>query len=581
MGKIRPAGLPAALSRAVATARHAAAVFLVVVASLLAVSTAAQAQEVGTFNYISNANQSTSGASDAFQAQSFITGANAAGYLVTEVRPLLNNTAGLSTSVRIRENSASDEPGNLVATLTHSGSLTAGGFNTFTVPSDTRLEPNTTYWVTVNEGVASARVSFSRTRGHSEFSFPETGWSIDDSRLYRSSETDDWSSNPAPLIMQVRGPLHTLVTIEPNRSSIKAGIEDLVYTLTRTGATTEVEATVTIVQEQSWLGISDLEHTVTFEIGSATATLTLNASSFSSDPDTGGDLTATVSGNLILGGSTTVRVTVDDDDEPGLALSKEMLGPAEGASESYTVALETQPTAEVTVTITGHSGTDLTLDETSLTFTTTNWAMAQTVRVTAGQDDDAEDDEETLTHTASGGDYGSVAEDLPVTVDDDDEPGLALSKEMLGPAEGASESYTVALETQPTAEVTVTITGHSGTDLTLDETSLTFTTTNWAMAQTVRVTAGQDDDAEDDEETLTHTASGGDYGSVAEDLPVTVDDDDEPGLALSKEMRRARATRWLETQPTARRSRVTRGRPDARLTELSDGAGDGGAGRRR
>ena len=257
------------------------------------------------------------------------------------------------------------------------------------------------------------------------------------------------------------------------------------------------------------------------------------------DDDTADDeetLTHTASGGGYGSVAEDLPVTVDDDDVPGLVLSKSSLGPAEGASESYTVALATQPTGQVTVTITGHSGTDLTLGETSLTFTTTNWSTAQTVTVTAGQDDDTADDEETLTHTASGGGYGSVAEDLDVTVDDDDVPGLVLSKSSLGPAEGASESYTVALATQPSGQVTVTITGHSGTDLTLGETSLTFTTTNWSTAQTVTVTAGQDDDTADDEETLTHTASGGGYGSVAEDLPVTVDDDDEPvpGLVLSK-----------------------------------------------
>ena len=219
-------------------------------------------------------------------------------------------------------------------------------------------------------------------------------------------------------------------------------------------------------------------------------------------------------------------MTIHDDDEAGLVLSEGSLGPSEGGSESYTVALATQPSASVTVTITGHSGTDLTLGETSLMFTTTNWATGQSVTVTAGHDDDTVDDEEVLTHTASGGGYGSVSEDLPVTVDDDDEAGLVLSEGSLGPSEGGSESYTVALATQPSASVTVTITGHSGTDLTLDETSLTFTTTNWATGQSVRVTAGHDDDTVDDEEVLTHTASGGGYGSVSEDLPVTVDDDD-------------------------------------------------------
>ena len=46
------------------------------------------------------------------------------------------------------------------------------------------------------------------------------------------------------------------------------------------------------------------------------------------------------------------------------------------------------------------------------------------------------------------------------------------------------------------------------------------------------VTAAEDDDAVDDEVTLAHTASGGDYGSVTEDLPVTVDDGDTVGLVV-------------------------------------------------
>ena len=269
-------------------------------------------------------------------------------------------------------------------------------------------------------------------------------------------------------------------------------------------------------------------------------------------------LTHTASGGGYGSVTKDLPVTVADDDAPGLTLSKTSLGPAEGESESYTVQLATQPTATVTVTVGGHSGTDLTVDKPSLEFTTANWNAAQTVRVSAGQDDDAEDDEETLTHTASGGGYGSVTKDLPVTVADDDAPGLTLSKTSLGPTEGESESYTVQLATQPTATVTVTVGGHSGTDLTVDKPSLEFTTANWNAAQTVRVTAGQDADSEDDEETLTHTASGGGYGSVTKDLPVTVDDDETPGLALStSSLRPAEGgsdsyTVELSTQPTAR-----------------------------
>ena len=552
-GQCRPAGLRAALSRAVAPARHAAAVFLVVVAGLLAVSTATKAQQTTTtFVYTSNSQQSPSGASDAFQAQSFITGANAAGYLLTEVRPRLNNTAGLSTSVRIRANSASDEPGDLVATLTHSGSLVAGDFNTFTVPSDTRLEPNTTYWVTVNEGVASARVSFSRTRGHAEISFPDTGWSIGDSRLYRSSETDDWSSNAAPLIMQLRGPPHFSVSIVPNQPSIVAGIEDLVFTLTRFSTTDELEATVTIVQDQSWLGTSNLEHTVTFAIGSTTATLTLNASSFSSDPDTAGDLIATVSSNRILGGSTTVRVTVDDDETASakLTLSVEPPSVAEDAGETevtVTGRLDGAPltsATEVAVSVgasddTAMEGTDYaTVGELTLTIEAGATEGTTTFALTPTDDAVDEDDAETLSVTGTTAASGLEVVPTAVTIADDDARGVTVSAATLTVPEEGRNTYTVVLRSAPTADVTVTpsLSPGSSPEVSVSPVTLTFTPGNWATAQTVTVEADQDDDAEDDEATVEHEVSGGDYGSngvTAADVAVTVDDDETASAKLT------------------------------------------------
>ena len=129
----------------------------------------------------------------------------------------------------------------------------------------------------------------------------------------------------------------------------------------------------------------------------------------------------------------------------GLDLSKSTLTPSEGGNESYTVALSSEPTAQVTVAITGTSGTDLSLNTSSLTFTTSDWGTVQTVTVSAGQDADATDDTATLTHTASGGDYAGETEDVSVTVDDDESVGLDLSKSTLTPSEGGNESYTVAL----------------------------------------------------------------------------------------------------------------------------------------
>ena len=101
--------------------------------------------------------------------------------------------------------------------------------------------------------------------------------------------------------------------------------------------------------------------------------------------------------------------------------------------------------------------------------------------VTAAEDDDGVTDAGvTLTHTVSGGGYGSTTvPDVVVSITENDSAGIVISKDSLTVGEGdsAGTSYTVALATEPTGEVTVTVSGHAGTDLTLDKTTLTFTTT--------------------------------------------------------------------------------------------------------
>ena len=60
------------------------------------------------------------------------------------------------------------------------------------------------------------------------------------------------------------------------------------------------------------------------------------------------------------------------------------------------------------------------------------------------------------------------------------------------------DSYTVVLDTEPTHEVTVTVGGHAGTDVSPSASTLIFTTSNWDQAQTVTVTALNDDDTAND-----------------------------------------------------------------------------------
>ena len=91
------------------------------------------------------------------------------------------------------------------------------------------------------------------------------------------------------------------------------------------------------------------------------------------------------------------------------------------------------------------------------------------------------------------------------------------------------DTYTVVLGTQPTADVTVTVGGHAGTDVTPTPASLTFTTANWSTAQTVTVKAGNDADLTNDTVTLTHSAASTDSnysGITIGSVVVTVEDND-------------------------------------------------------
>ena len=231
---------------------------------------------------------------------------------------------------------------------------------------------------------------------------------------------------------------------------------------------------------------------------------------------------------------------------PGVTVSTSALTVTEEdtTGDSYTVVLATQPTANVLVTVAGHAGTDVTPSPTSLTFTTTNWGTAQTVTVTAGDDADTANDTVTLTHSAASTDseyQGIPIDGVAVTVTDNDNdapPGVTVSTPALTVTEEdtTGDSYTVVLNSEPTATVTVTVAGHAGTDVSLTPSSatLTFTPMNWGTAQTVTVTAGDDADTANDTVTLTHSAASTDsdyQGITIAGVTVTVTDNDDNDTA--------------------------------------------------
>ena len=158
---------------------------------------------IPTATVVSNTHLSGTESGNGFEAQSFETGANLDGYTVSEVDIRFGETSGRSTNVKIRENNADNQPGDLVATLTNPGTLTADSLNTFTPPAGTTLAASTTYWLTVNEGVSRNRADIRLNDANAETG--ETGWSIGDGRLSRSHETNSWSTSTFSLLITIKG----------------------------------------------------------------------------------------------------------------------------------------------------------------------------------------------------------------------------------------------------------------------------------------------------------------------------------------------------------------------------------------
>ena len=196
---------------------------------------------------------------------------------------------------------------------------------------------------------------------------------------------------------------------------------DVVVTLSLGGSATEG---TTGDYTASWLPVS---RQLTIPSGTSTSgspvTLTLTPRQ---DPRAEGDESIVVEGTAKVSNPemdplavVVARITLVDDDVPAVTVSPTTLEIVEGNSANYTVVLESEPSGSVTVGMTALlAGTDVTVEPRSLTFTSSDWSVPQTVAVTAASDDDVVgDDPVTLTHTVRGGGYDGVAvDDVLVTI---------------------------------------------------------------------------------------------------------------------------------------------------------------------
>ena len=139
-------------------------------------------------------------------AQSFATGSHEQGYTVTEVQmDIAGDPSRREARVRIREDDGGEPAtGTPLGTFSNPTTLTMSSLNMFTAPDGLRLDPDTTYWITMGEGIPQQDIiATGRTLNQGQTG--ETGWTMGDETLWRTNESLSWSTSDQIPVMSING----------------------------------------------------------------------------------------------------------------------------------------------------------------------------------------------------------------------------------------------------------------------------------------------------------------------------------------------------------------------------------------
>ncbi len=244
-------------------------------------------------------------------------------------------------------------------------------------------------------------------------------------------------------------------------------------------------------------------------------------------------------------GTGSVAFRILEPTTPGVSVSTGALSLAEsGSAGSYTVALDSAPTTDVTVTATSGDAAKVRVHgpggtagaSAALVFTPSSWG-AQTVTVTPQDDGDASDESVTVSHSVSntGGYAGVTAPSVTVSVDDDETPVVAFASASSSAGEAAgTRDVAINLDPVPAAGILLaygvsgTASAGSGHDFIITNYG-TVSVPSGAATATIPVTI-KDDSIEENSETVVLTLSDGvDYtlGTVKTHT-LTITDNDTP-----------------------------------------------------
>ncbi len=215
-----------------------------------------------------------------------------------------------------------------------------------------------------------------------------------------------------------------------------------------------------------------------------------------------------------------------------------------GGQAQFSVVLDSQPTATVTVPIKSLNLKEGTVSVKQLVFTTANWSSPQTFTVKGVEDTLVDGDKSYQVSLGKLKSKDKAYKALPIKTEtltniDNDVPGIQVTAgNNLQTTEGGGKAtFTVRLATKPTANVVIPLQSSNPLEGTVTS-SLTFTALNWNKAQTVTIT-GVNDSQIDGPQTYQVTfqpaqSSDSAYnGKTATPVSVTNTDNDVAGVSIT------------------------------------------------
>jgi hypothetical protein len=192
-----------------------------------------------------------------------------------------------------------------------------------------------------------------------------------------------------------------------------------------------------------------------------------------------------------------------------------------GGTAAFAVVLDVPPTDEVTIALASDNASEGTVAPASLTFTTNNWNLSQTVTV-SGQDDSLVDGQVNYTIVLSpaasmDSSYNGIDPmDVTLVNADNDQAGITVSpmSGLITTEAGGTAVFSIRLNSQPAGNVTIGLSSGTPAEGFVSPASLTFTPVNWNTNQTASITGVDDafDDGDIAYTILTAPATSADLG---------------------------------------------------------------------